>query len=193
MDFSTPLDDITLAALKRDCRRTQEKVYRDYSRPAWTLAVRLSGNEANAWDAVQNGFVKAFEKIAQLERADRFGAWLRRIVVNQVMDAGRRSMDPLPEHHEPIEAKPDHDGALDLLRALGRLDAFDRAVIWLHDVEGLTHAEIAETLDQSVPWSKTRLSRARAKAREWLQPLAGSDAGSESTNPTIARSMPHGH
>ena len=195
MDFSTPLDEISLAALKRDCRRTQEKVYRDYSRPAWNLAVRLSGSEATAWDAVQNGFVKAFEKIAQLERADRFGAWLRRIVVNQVMDAGRRSMDPLPEHHEPVEADPDHDGALDLVRALSRLDAQDRAVLWLHDVEGLTHAEIAETLDQSVPWSKTLLSRARAKARQWLQaPMyapAGSDAGTESTN-TTKRSMPHG-
>ncbi len=195
MDFSTPLDDISLAALKRDCRRTQEKVYRDYSRPAWTLAVRLSGSEATAWDAVQNGFVKAFEKIAQLERADRFGAWLRRIVVNQVMDAGRRSMDALPEQHEPAEAAPDHDGALDLLRALGRLDAHDRAVLWLHDVEGLTHAEIAESLDQSVPWSKTRLSRARAKARQWLQapmqPPTGRRTGPESTN-TTARSMRHG-
>jgi RNA polymerase sigma-70 factor (ECF subfamily) len=169
MDFSTPIDDLTLAALKRDCRRTQEKVYRSYSRPAWTLAVRLSGSEATAWDAVQNGFIKAFEKIAQLERADRFGAWLRRIVVNQVMDAGRRSMDGLPEHFEPVEASPDHDGALDLMRALRRLDRLDRAVLWLHDVEGLTHGEIAETLDQSVPWSKTRLSRARAKARQWLQ------------------------
>lgn len=183
MNFSTPIDDLTLAALKRDCRRTQEKVYRDYSRPAWTLAVRLSGSESTAWDAVQNGFVKAFEKIAQLERADRFGAWLRRIVVNQVMDAGRRSMDPLPEHFDPGADAPDHDGALDLLRALGKLDALDRTVLWLHDVEGLTHSEIADTLDQSVPWSKTRLSRARAKARELLHPHFE----------PIARSMPHGH
>ena len=170
MDFSTPIDDVTLAALKRDCRRTQEKVYRVFSRPAWTLAVRLSGNEATAWDAVQNGFVKAFEKIAQLERADRFGAWLRRIIVNQVMDAGRRALDPLPEHYDPGASAPDHDGAVDLLRALGKLEPMDRAVIWLHDVEGLTHAEIAETLEQSVPWSKTRLSRARARARQLLHP-----------------------
>jgi RNA polymerase sigma-70 factor (ECF subfamily) len=170
MDFSTPIDDVTLAALKRDCRRTQEKVYRAYSRPAWTLAVRLSGNEANAWDAVQSGFVKAFEKIAQLERADRFGAWLRRIVVHQVIDTGRRRLDPLPEGLEFGEDAPDHDGAVDLLRAVAKLEPIDRAVLWLHDVEGLTHAEIAETLEQSVPWSKTRLSRARARARQLLHP-----------------------
>lgn len=183
MDFSTPIDDVTLAALKRDCRRTQERVYRTYSRPAWTLAVRLSGSEATAWDAVQNGFVKAFDRIAQLERADRFGAWLRRIVVNQVMDAGRRALDPLPEHYDPGVEAPDHDGALDLTRALGRLDALDRAVLWLHDVEGLTHSEIADTLEQSVPWSKTRLSRARARARDLLHAHHEPDG----------RAMSHGH
>ncbi|NKI34050.1 sigma-70 family RNA polymerase sigma factor [Wenzhouxiangella sp. XN79A] len=182
MDFSTPIDDRTLAALKRDCRRTQEKVYRTYARSAWTLAVRLSGSEAAAWDAVQNGFVKAFERVAQLERADRFGAWLRRIVVNQVMDAGRRALDPLPEHYDAGVDAPDHDGALDLVRAFGQLDALDRAVLWLHDVEGLTHAEIADTLARSVPWSKTRLSRARAKARDLLHPHY---------EPT-RRALPHG-
>jgi RNA polymerase sigma-70 factor (ECF subfamily) len=168
MNFSTPLDEITLAALKRDCRGTQERVYRSYAGPAWTLAVRLSGCEATAWDAVQNGFVKAFQKIAQLKRADRFGPWLRRIVVNQVMDSARRRLDPLPETEAPAAEAIDADGALDLERALARLSRGDRAVLWLHDVEGLTHAEIAEALDRTVPWSKTRLSRARARARELL-------------------------
>lgn len=182
MDFSTPIDDLTLAALKRDCRRTRETVYRTFSRPAWTLAVRLSGCEATAWDAVHNGFVKAFEKIAQLERADRFGPWLRRIVVNQVMDAGRRRMDALPDHLEPGEDAPDHAGTMDLARVLDKLDPLDRAVLWLHDAEGLTHGEIADALDQSVPWSKTRLSRARARARHLLHPHF---------EPT-RRAMPHG-
>lgn len=184
MDFSTPIDEVTLAALKRDCRRTQERVYRTYSQPAWTLAVRVAGCEATAWDAVQAGFVRAFERIAQLQRADRFGAWLRRIVVNQVMDASRRRLDPLPDPASIVDDSAaeaaDTDGALDLLRVLDALDALDRAVLWLHDAEGLTHAEIAEVLDQTVPWSKTRLSRARARARDLL----------ESERP--ARSVAHG-
>ncbi len=169
MNFSTPLDEVTLAALKRDCRRTQERVYRSYARPAWTLAVRLSGCEATAWDAVQNGFVKAFQKISQLKRAESFGPWLRRIVVNQVMDAARRRLDPLPEAETPAGEVIDPAAALDLERALARLDRSDRAVLWLHDVEGLTHGEIAEALNRSVPWSKTRLSRARARMRRLVQ------------------------
>lgn len=168
MNFSTPLDELTLAALKRNCRRTQEKVYRAYSGPAWTLAMRISGCEASAWDAVQAGFVRAFERASQLRQPERFGAWLRRIIFNQVMDGARGRLASLPDDESAQVGIDDHDGALDLERALAKLDQLDRAVLWLHDAEGLTHAEIAELLDRSVPWSKTRLSRARARARDIL-------------------------
>jgi len=183
MNLSEPLDDVTLAALKRNCRRTQERVYRAYAQAAWTLAVRVAGCEATAWDAVQGAFVRAFERVAQLKRADRFGPWLRRIVVNQVMDAGRRRMDPIDGQNAAGAVTPDPDGALDLERVLARLDRLDRAVLWLHDAEGLTHAEIAGTLGRTVAWSKTRLSRARERARAFLQPET------EST----ARSIAHGN
>jgi len=175
MDFSTPLDDISLAALKKDCRRTQEKVYRMFSPAAWTLAVRLSGCEAQAWDAVQAGFVRAFERVGQLRQADRFGAWLKRIVVNQVMDLNRRRFEALPENDGGSETtKPFNHDILDLEKALDRLDSMDRTVLWLHDAEGMTHAEIAELAGQTVSWSKSRLVRARARIRPFLE-----DAGRE--------------
>lgn len=186
MDFSTPIDEVSLAALKRDCRRTRERVYRAYSSPAWTLAVRLSGCEARAWDAVQGGFVRAFERIGQLQRADRFGAWLRRIIVNQVMDAGRRSFEPMPEE-EPASAASIEPGGIrqaeqiDLERALDALESLDRIVLWLHDAEGLTHAEIAELAGMTVSWSKTRLSRARTRVRSLI----------ETGTPTRPRSNAH--
>jgi RNA polymerase sigma-70 factor (ECF subfamily) len=170
MDFSTPLDDITLAALKRDCRRTQESVYRRFSPAAWTLAVRLTGCEALAWDAVQAGFVRAFERAGQVRQGQRFGAWLRRIIVNQVMDQHRRRLTALDESDdEPIIEARDHDGCIDLARALDRLDPVDRMVLWLHDAEGMTHTEIAELGGQSLSWSKSRLSRARARIRPFLE------------------------
>ncbi len=172
MDFSSPLDDLSLAALKRGCRNTQERVYRDYSRAAWTLGMRLSGCEAQAWDAVQAGFVRAFERIGQLREAAAFGPWLRRLIVNQLMDQYRRQL-PAPPAAPALSAAPDtpEDG-LDLEQALGRLDPVDRAVIWLHDVEGLTHPEIAELAGQTPSWSKSRLSRTRARLRDWLTPPA---------------------
>ena len=167
MSFSRPIDDLALAALKRRCRRTQERVYRDYSRPAWTLALRLSGCEARAWDAVQQAFVLAFERIGQLRDAKQFGFWLRRILVNQVMDQHRRGSTEA-EEIETVAAVRDHDTALDLERALASLDELDRQVVWLHDGEGMKHAEIAELSGQTVSWSKSRLARAREKLRNQL-------------------------
>jgi RNA polymerase sigma-70 factor (ECF subfamily) len=169
MDFSQPLDDISLAALKKRCRKTQERVYRDYAGAAWTLGVRLSGCEAQAWDAVQAGFVRAFERIGQLRDPAAFGAWLRRLIVNQVMDQHRRRFERLPANHEADFDEPLLEDGLDLEQALIRLDPMDRSVLWLHDVEGLTHAEIAELAGQTASWSKSRLSRARARMRPLLE------------------------
>jgi len=180
MSLSRPIDDLSLAALKRRCRRTQERVYRDYSRPAWTLAVRLSGCEARAWDAVQSAFVLAFERIGQLKEARQFGFWLRRILVNQVMDQHRRGATEADEV-ETVATVRDHAAALDLERALASLDAYDRQVVWLHDGEGMKHAEIAELAGQSVSWSKSRLARAREKLRNQL-----------TVGEAPARSMTHG-
>jgi RNA polymerase sigma factor (sigma-70 family) len=181
MDFSTPIDDVSLAALKKDCRRTQERVYRMFAPAAWTLAVRLSGCEAQAWDAVQSGFVRAFERASQVRQAERFGAWLKRIIVNQVLDQHRRRFTTLEEDgSEETGFAVDLAGKLDLERALGRLDPLDRCVLWLHDAEGLTHAEIADLARQSVSWSKSRLSRARARIRPLLE------AGCEPAGTSIA-------
>lgn len=180
MSFSSPIDDLALAALKRRCRRTQERVYRQYSRPAWTLAIRLSGCEARAWDAVQSAFVLAFERIGQLRKAEQFGFWLRRILINQVMDQHRRQSSERPEVEATAESR-DHDSALDLERALEALDELDRQVVWLHDAEGMKHAEIAELAGQTVSWSKSRLARARAKLRNQL-----------TVGEQPARSMEHG-
>jgi len=180
MSLSSPIDDLALAALKRRCRRTQERVYRQYSQPAWTLAVRLSGCEARAWDAVQQAFVLAFERVGQLRQAEQFGFWFRRILVNQVMDQHRRQAGEQPQVEEASVSR-DHDSVLDLERAFGMLDPRDRQVVWLHDAEGMKHAEIAELAGQTVSWSKSRLARAREKLRNRLT------AGEES-----ARSMEHG-
>lgn len=171
--FADELDELALARLRQGCRQTQERVYRRYAGPAWNLALRLSGCEARAWDAVQEAFLAAFRRIGQFRGPRGFGFWLRRILVNTVMDQHRRSAReaPLPESGpgpSPEWAAESDPRWLDLESALARLDAPDRQVIWLYDVEGMTHAEIAEATGQTVPWSKTRLSRARARLRELL-------------------------
>ena len=178
MNLSAAIDEISLAALKRDCRRTQERVYRAFSPAAWTLAVRICGCEAQAWDAVQAGFVRAFEKVGQLRQPERFGPWLRRIIVNQVMDFHRQRFEALPDSLDQADESPTSPAdEMDLEQALGRLDLADRSVLLLHDAEGLTHTEIAEMAGQTVSWSKSRLSRARARMRHFLDTEPAEQAG----------------
>jgi RNA polymerase sigma-70 factor (ECF subfamily) len=166
--FNQPLDELTLERLRRNCRRAQEDVYRRYADAAWTLALRLTGCEATAWDAVQDGFVRAFGQAEQLRAGKSFGPWLRRIIVNQAMDrhrTRRREVDG-----DPPEAAGVADDAarLDLEAALARLDATDRLVLWLHDAEGMTHDEIAGLAGYTRSWSKSRLMRARERMQRLI-------------------------
>jgi RNA polymerase sigma-70 factor (ECF subfamily) len=57
---------------------------------------------------------------------------------------------------------------MDLEAALDRLSPTSRAVVWLHDVEGYTHEEIAGMKDRTVSFSKSQLARAHARLRIWL-------------------------
>lgn len=166
--FNQPLDALCLKRLSKQCRRTQEQVYRLFIEAAWTLAIRLTGCEAGAWDAVQEGFVRAFRQAGQLRDASAFGFWLRRIIVNQAMDVHRRRGRESQELPPERAADAPDPAWLDLETAIAGLDVRDRMVLWLHDAEGMTHEEIASLAGKTVSWSKTRLSRSRARVREAL-------------------------
>lgn len=177
MSFATAIDELTLEALKRGSRHHQEQIYRTYSAAAWNLAMRLTGCEAMAWDAVQSAFIKTFDRVSQLNQRDQFGFWLRRIVVNQVRDTQRQAATAVAGLVNEITPETNHGQAVDLEWALAKLGDQDRMVLWLHDVEGFKHSEIAELMEQSIPWSKTRLSRARARVRELLHSYQAEFAG----------------
>lgn len=169
--FNENLDGPTLAGLRRGCRISQAQVYERFSRAAWTLALRLTGCEARAWDAVQDGFLAAFRRIRQFRGQAAFGYWLRRIIVNQVIDQHRAGRRETSLASAAPAITPDTDTRwLDLEKALDQLDPVDRLVIWLHDVEGMTHAEIAALDGHTESWSKSRLSRARNRLRMAVEP-----------------------
>lgn len=111
-----------------------------------------------------------------------FGAWLRRIAASKALMRLRRARsrpecDDLPaellerglrDRGESQSGVTSWDHRLDLERALQRLTEPARAVVWLHDVEGLTHAEIGELMGRTPSFSKSQLARAHARLRLWL-------------------------
>lgn len=167
----TGLDELALKRLGTGCRRTQEQVYRAHADAVWTLARRLTGCDAGAWDVVQDVFVRAFGEIGTLRDPGAFRGWLRRIVAHRAMDHHRqqtRRMEASGEAPEQRQAPPD-PAWLDLERALDALDATDRMVLWLHDAEGMTHEEIADLAGFTRSWSKSRLVRARSRMQALLE------------------------
>lgn len=86
-------------------------------------------------------------------------------------------------HSEDDQA--DMELAMDLSRALGLLGDEDRTVVWLHDVEGYQHEEIAQMFGKTESFSKTRLNRARAKLRHLMGEMEAPMPGKVGLNPEL--------
>jgi len=146
-------------------------------------ALAILGNEADARDATQEIFLRAWRNLPELREADRFGAWFGRIVVNTCRTAirGRRrrivrevSVGALPDEGAQLAstAAP-HDGRtaeLDLLeRALDRLSVADRTLLALHHFEHLSLEEIGGRLGVPAKTVKSRLFSARRSLERALE------------------------
>ena len=173
--FAIDVPELLIARMKRRDLEAFEQVYRLFDRPVYTLALRLLGHETEAYDLLQDSFLKLFEQIEQYRSEAPFWSWLRRIVVNTALMRlrGRRPMDELDslmlEHTAASGPDPfDSVSSQDLKRAMGQLPALSRAVLWLYHVEGYTHEEIAEAFERTVSFSKSQVARAGARLRSLL-------------------------
>lgn len=176
--FDIELDDLTLARARRGDIKACETIYRLFQQPAFTVAFRVCQCRELAQEICQEAFITSFRKLRQFRGDAPYWGWLRRIVVNHAISTIRKGPKDPPvefqEHHGQSESASERVGlSMDLESALGVLDAEDRAIVWLHDVEGYNHTEIAEMFGKTESFSKTRLSRARSRLRELLNAGGG--------------------
>ena len=131
----------------------------------------------DAEDAVQDGFLRAYQALDRFDPGQTFGAWLNRIVANSALDLARRnkvrSADELSDTTPAVFRDPAEGGELKerLREALAQLSPRARSVIVLHDVEGFTHAEIGEMLGIPGGTARSDLHHARQKLRGLLSNL----------------------
>ncbi|NKF23830.1 RNA polymerase sigma factor [Solimonas sp. C16B3] len=157
-----------------------EQLYRRHVARIHGLCVRLvDGDRAKAEQYTQDAFVRAWEKLGSFRGDAQFSTWLHRLTVNLVLgeyrllkrwvtfeDAGvDGDGDGLESGEHPQQRVGER---LDLERALAKLPKGARTVLWLYDVEGYAHEEIAELTGIAVGTSKAQLHRARKLMREWL-------------------------
>lgn len=156
---------LTLATRKRP--EALKKLYQRYSDACFTTAYRLSGDRSLAADICHEVFVVVIEKIHTfIGLPEQFGGWLKRIVVNQTINRMKfekrftDSDDSVFESNNTLFTHQWLDSSIDLHRLLERLSNQQRSVLWLYEVEGYSHAEIAAMFNKSVSFSKVTLLRA---------------------------------
>lgn len=177
-------DSLLERARKRDADAC-EQLYRRFERPVYSLGLRMLGCPDAAMDALQDTFMKVFDKLPGFRAESPFWGWLRQIALNECLMRLRGRGRDEPEQSEAFE--PDlleHEGLLPpqaadaarLAEVLAQLPDKTRSVLWLYHVEGHTHEEIAALLGQTPSFSKSQLARGTRKLRALLNLTEASHA-----------------
>jgi len=169
------LDDVAVERAKTGDLDALERVYRSYEGLVYTMARRICRSEEDAEDVLQETFLEVCRSIRSLRGTGpgSLTAWVKRIAASKALMRVRREKyrdaDEFVEDGGASATKPPDLGLqLDLETALLRLPETSRAVVWLHDVEGYTHEDIAEMMGKTVSFSKSQLARAHTRLRGWL-------------------------
>jgi RNA polymerase sigma-70 factor (ECF subfamily) len=179
---TTIVDELVLARAKTGNEAALETLYRHFEAPVYTLARRLTPTPHDAEDVLQETFLEVLRSISRFRGDGSLAGWIRKVTASKALMRLRTQRSRVPEEElskelaDAVAADRDHGVApiataperLDLEAALARLPDTARAVIWLHDVEGYSHDEIAAMVGKTASFSKSQLARAHARLRGML-------------------------
>ena len=193
--FAIDVPDMLLARARAGERVAFEQLYRGFERPVFTLAMRMCGDREEAAEVLQDTMLKVLKRVSEFRgtgsggEGSPFWAWLRQIAVNEALMRlrSRRSHgNEVPiedeyalEDHAPLP--PTAADAAQLQRALARLPAITRSVLWLYHAEGYTHEEIAALMQRTTSFSKSQLARGGRRLRHLLEG-SGTESNTARTN-----------
>lgn len=161
------VDDLVRRAQQGDVAAF-ESLYRSHAGAIYTLCWRMTGDDGEARELVQDVFVRAWERLTTFRGQSSLATWLHRLGTNVVLErirAGKREalrlIDNSTVELEDRATDRDVDTRMDLDRALIELPAGARAVFLLHDIEGYSHDEIAAMTGIAPGTARAQLWRAR--------------------------------
>lgn len=178
-----PLDEIELIELARDGDVTAyEELMRTYTGVAHRAAYLVTRNAAEADDAVQTAFVKAYYALGRFRRGAPFRPWILRIVTNEARNRVRSSARAADMHLKLAQTSPSEDATpspemevlagearAELLAAVDSLPAKQRLAVSYRYLLGLSEAETASALGWPRGTVKSRLSRALGRLKITLE------------------------
>ncbi|MFH1177403.1 MAG: RNA polymerase sigma factor [Acidobacteriota bacterium] len=181
--FALAVDELVVARARRGDLMALEQLYRLFSTPVHTLARRLCRTRQDAEDVLQETFLELVRSISRFRGEGSFAGWVRRIAASKALMRLRSQGAFVFTELSPAEgefaagaferlavAPRASIERVDLETALDTLTDTARAVLWLHDVEGYSHDEIAAMTGKSASFSKSQLARSHARLRALLAP-----------------------
>lgn len=185
-------EEFVLAQARAGNREAFRTLVERHSRAVFRVAYRVTGNEADAEDVVQETFLKAYAELARFEARSGLGTWLHRIAANCAIDLLRKrpkqtishqddEASPLVERLATSEAGPDRLAQGRELRdrlevAMADLTPLERTAFTLRHLEQQPIEAIAATLGQNAAATRHSIFRAVAKMRRALAPLVRTEA-----------------
>ncbi|TSA26316.1 MAG: sigma-70 family RNA polymerase sigma factor [Bacteroidetes bacterium] len=157
---------------KQGERNAQLRIYKLYYKAMFNTTLRIVNDTAEAEDIMQESFLDAFRKIDHYSGEGTFGSWLKRIVVNNALDALRKRRDQtsieesgidFPDEEADASEDEIHYQVQEIKDAINKLPEEYRIILSLYLLEGYDHEEISEILRISYNNSRTRYSRARQR------------------------------
>ncbi|HOU98712.1 MAG TPA: sigma-70 family RNA polymerase sigma factor [Bacteroidales bacterium] len=169
-------------ACVRGDRMNQEVLYKSFYGKMLTVCMRYSKNKEEAYDILQEGFVKVFNKLKNFEKKGSLEGWIRRIMANTAIDHIRKkkdfylSSDELFEMDNLVDDSNDESELDELVQMkadviitfVQKLSPAYRTVFNMYVIENMTHQEIADYLNISVGTSKSNLAKAKNNLKEMV-------------------------
>jgi len=173
---------LSLEQLIHDCKKNdikaQEQLYRQYAPKMFSVCLKYSRNYAEAQDNLQDGFLLVFDKINSFEFKGSFDGWIKRVIVNHVLQQYRNKsfLSPIDEDiAEEVEVEIEDGVSMDfLMKIIQELPDRYRLVFNLSVFENYSHQEISDSLGISIGTSKSNLSRAKLILKEKIENNTGS-------------------
>ncbi|MBC8756345.1 RNA polymerase sigma factor [Kordia sp. YSTF-M3] len=158
-------------------RKAQLKLYDLYADAMYSVTCRYIQNREDAKDVMQEGFLKAFTRLQQYKGEVAFGAWLKRIIINQCIDTLKKRSLVYEEMNEQTLTIIDDDATWEvhsdiskqeIIQVIDTLPDTYKYVVKLYLIEGYDHQEISEILNIPVRTSRTQLMRGKTKLKNIL-------------------------
>ncbi len=173
-----------LAGARAGDGAAQAQLYALIAPGVFALIRRIVGVRAVAEDIFQDTMIMVFEQLDRYRQEAPLGAWAGKIALSRSLmflrspwhrarlsfgsNADAESFLP-PATLSLAAPEPE---SFDMERALASLTPTARAVVWLYEVEGWSHEEIARNFGRTVSFSKSQLARAHQRLRDWFEPEA---------------------